>query len=156
VMNRMLTFSLILIMVAPLTSRATGQPESTAVSPDSTVTNTVELPAGWDELRDPLWPIGYTPPPPPTAPSATDTAVVQKSAQALLEARAVWPSLKLKALTKDSRGGYMAVIDGIGVVEEGEIVRIQAAGIVYRWRIEMIGPTGLKAKRLTLKAVRRP
>ena len=73
--NRMLAFGLILIMVAPLASRATGPAESTAVSPDSTVTNTVELPAGWDELRDPLWPIGYTPPPPttaPTAPSATN------------------------------------------------------------------------------------
>ena len=155
--NRMLAFGLILIMVAPLASRATGPAESTAVSPDSTVTNTVELPAGWDELRDPLWPIGYTPPPPttaPTAPSATNTIVVQKSAQELLEERASWPPLKLKALTKGTRGGYMAVIDGIGVVEAGEIVRIQAAGLVYRWRIEMIGPSGLKAKRLPLKAVK--
>lgn len=150
----MLAFGLILTMVAPLASRAAGPAEGTAVSPDSTVTNTVELPAGWDELRDPLWPIGYTPPPPPTAPSATNTTVVQKSAQELLEERASWPTLKLKALTKDTRGGYMAVIDGIGVVEAGEVVRIQAAGIVYRWRIEMIGPTGLKAKRLPLKAVK--
>jgi hypothetical protein len=154
VMNRMLAFGLILLMVAPLASRAAGPAESTAVSPDSTVTNTVELPAGLDELRDPLWPIGYTPPPPPTAPSATNTTVVQKSAQELLEERASWPPLKLKALTKDKRGGYMAVIDGIGVVEAGKIVRIDAAGIVYRWRIETIGPTGLKAKRLPLKAVR--
>jgi hypothetical protein len=117
----------------------------------------VELPPGWDDLRDPLWPIGYTPPPPPPPPSATNAVVVvRQSEQELLAARAVWPSLELKALTKGTRGGYMAVIDGVGVVEAGEVVRIQSDGIIYRWRIAEIGPKGLKAKRMPLRASRQP
>ena len=114
-------------------------------------TNSFTFPTAWEEQRDPLWPVGYVP---PALQVETNVVVVQKSAQELLAERAVWPSLKLKALTKDRQGNYMAVIDGIGVVMTGEIARIQSGDIIYRWHIDAIGPQGLKAKRLPLKAVR--
>jgi hypothetical protein len=106
-----------------------------------------ELP-NYDQLRDPFWPIGYTRKMPekidPNAPKEPEEPVT-------IEPK--WPKLRLKAVTSSPKG-YIAIIEGIGLVEEGQIVKKTVDGVVYRWKIGEISKKGFAHKKLDAKAVK--
>jgi hypothetical protein len=104
------------------------------------------------ELRDPFTPVdvppapipqtpienpstpGVTPPPPPPPPPPLATAT--------------WPKLPIKALMTDPSGKHVAMIEGIGSVEAGDIVSRKVEGVIYRWRIEVITDKDVSFKKL--------
>ncbi len=106
-----------------------------------------ELP-GYEQLRDPFWPIGYTRKIKPVVDPSE-----QKEPDEPVKIEPKWPRLKLKAVTSSPKG-YIAILDGIGLVEEGQIVRMTVDGIVYRWRIGKITSKGFAHQKLDAKAVK--
>jgi hypothetical protein len=102
----------------------------------------------FEQLRDPFWPIGYTRKIPvkvdPTKPELPP------------EVKAFtpnWPKLKLKAVTSSPKG-FIAIIDKVGLVVEGQVVRLKAGGAVYSWRIGKISKKGFSYKELDVKPVK--
>ena len=102
----------------------------------------------YEQLRDPFWPIGYTrklpvkvdptkPKPPPEVKTFTPN----------------WPKLKLKAVTSSPKG-YIAIIDKIGLVVEGQVVRLKSGDAIYSWRIGKITKKGFSCKELDAKPVK--
>ncbi|MBN2302424.1 MAG: hypothetical protein JXN60_07915 [Lentisphaerae bacterium] len=89
------------------------------------------------KLRDPFWPVGYI----PFSPEEQNTNTTTSEAQ--------WPSLKLKGITTTPRGGYLAIIDSVGLVEAGQVVQIKKNGIIYTWQITDITDKGFRSKKLT-------
>ncbi len=100
-----------------------------------TPTAAVEAPAvsNAPALRDPFWPVGYTP-----RPKGSPEASRPMSPRAALRPPVPdWPALKVKGYLIGPRGP-MAILDGIGPVEAGNIVRQRVGGYVFRWRIDRI------------------
>lgn len=106
-----------------------------------------ELPE-YDQLRDPFWPIGYArrvkPKVDPNQPKEPEEPV---------KIEPKWPRLRLKAVTSSPKG-FIAIIDGIGLVEEGQIVKKTVDGITYRWKIGKITKKGFAHAKLDAKAVK--
>lgn len=106
-----------------------------------------ELPE-YDQLRDPFWPIDYVrkiePKIDPTAPKQPETPV---------KIEPKWPKLKLKAVTSSPKG-FIAIIEGVGLVEAGEVIRKTVDGIVYSWRIDEISEKGFSYKQLNAMPVK--
>jgi hypothetical protein len=102
----------------------------------------------FEQLRDPFWPIGHTRKIPvkvdPTQPTPPPDVVVFKPN---------WPKLKLKAVTSSPKG-FIAIIDKVGLVVEGQVVRLKAGGAVYSWRIGKISKKGFSYKELDVKPVK--
>jgi lipid II:glycine glycyltransferase (peptidoglycan interpeptide bridge formation enzyme) len=94
--------------------------------------------------RDPFWTVGYIP-----APKSEQEQEQQIThMKSLIE----WPKLKLRGITRTSDNKYMAVLDKIGIVEEGDIISVQKDGLIYRWKIDSINDRGISSKRLNVKA----
>jgi hypothetical protein len=104
-------------------------------------------------VRDPFWPVGYTPPPPPK-PGEEKKAVEPEEAPEVAKPLD-WPTLELKALARSSDGRrYMAVISGVGLIESGETVTVIRDGVRYRWVIVEINERGMRQRRLDATAVK--
>ncbi len=101
----------------------------------------------WMLERDPFWPVGYTPPKEPD-PIETKRDHIRQ--------RIEWPRLALKGLTHTTGGRYLAIIDGIGVAEAGDVVSVERARLTYRWRIDEITRRGIRATRLDVREVNPP
>ena len=89
-------------------------------------------------LRDPFWPVDWTPPKP-------------KKKGEVSESKIKWPKLQLKGMTKASDGSYIAIIEGVGIVEPGQTVRKNQNGLIYRWKIVSITENGVSIKKLDVR-----
>lgn len=103
-----------------------------------------------DQLRDPFWPIGWTPPPvDATATAANNDAARPKGPIRWEEAT---KRLSLRGLTELPNGKFVASIAGVGVVEEGDRITLEFEGLNYHWRVQSISRAGIVPKRLGVSA----
>lgn len=92
-------------------------------------------------IRDPFWPIGWAP-----KDWGKDVDEVKK-----IGGLRKWSSARKEILVtgvSQSRGKYFAVIKGQGLKEIGDIISITHMGLVYRWKITDIKPTGIATEKL--------
>jgi len=92
--------------------------------------------------RDPFWPVGWSPPiveDEPGTPEKPKALPVQWEEAA-----------KQLTVTGIFRKGkrHLAMLKGVGVVEEGDIITVQYKELVYRWRVTSITPAGIVPKKL--------
>ena len=90
--------------------------------------------------RDPFWPVGYAPKP--------KEDLVKKETEIIPRQKEEWPALTVRGIIRQGREKYMAVLNGVGLVEVGELVSIEKGGLVYQWRIESITGTDVSCTRL--------
>lgn len=100
-------------------------------------------------LRDPFWPIGYKPKAPEPKVKADD-----KTGPEIIEQRIKWPNLKLKGITKALDGSYIAILEGIGIVEAGDVIRMRQNNLIYRWKINAITEKGVSHTQLDVRRAR--
>ena len=113
--------------------RAGDAPEPLAAGTNAALTLT----------RDPFWPVDWEPPQlgkVSTNRPATNTVLTEWD-----KARA---SLQVTGLSKGKDGKYLAVLKGIGVVEEGDTVSVNLVGLNYRWKIVSITVNGIVPERV--------
>jgi len=110
-------------------------------------TDNASQPNHGEGARDPFWPVGYTPPPPP---DAEPEDAQQEAIQAQLE----WPVLRLTGLTRTGDRRHLAMIENVGIVEAGETIQVEREGIVYRWRVEAITARGINVRELGARPAR--
>jgi len=106
------------------------------------------LPATFADIRDPLLPPGYA-----VVRNEPDPEQLERDA---LAARIAWPSLQLRGITHAGRQKFVAVIEGIGIVEAGDEVRLRQADLIYTWRIDKINAAGLTSTRLHVTQAETP
>lgn len=92
------------------------------------------------QLRDPFWPVGYQ------AASESEQEVRTKIEE--LKALVRWPALPLRGITHVSGRKFIAVLEGVGLVESGDIVTLQRGELTYRWRIDKVTADGVTSTRL--------
>jgi hypothetical protein len=100
-----------------------------------------------DVLRDPFWPVGYAPAPPePEVPEEEEKEETEEDLPPVEPEK--WPVLKIRGLSKDGKGNHLAILDKIGIVEEGDIVSFKHDNLVYRWQVKKITDKGVSQERL--------
>ena len=91
-----------------------------------------------DTLRDPFWPIGWTPP----KITVTDEGPVVVQPRAPVRWNDARKRLQISGLSRMPDGRYLAILKGIGVVEEADVVAVTLVDFVYKWRITSITEKG--------------
>jgi hypothetical protein len=91
-------------------------------------------------LRDPFWPVSYKP--------ASESQKIEDTKIADLKAKISWPPLPLRGVTHAGGRNYIAIIEGVGLVEAGDFVEIVQDSLIYRWRIDKVSGTGVSSTRL--------
>ncbi len=91
-------------------------------------------------LRNPFWPVRYKP--------ASEAEKIESSKIADLKAKISWPALPLRGLTHAGGKNYIAIIEGVGLVEAGDIVVIEQDTLIYRWMIDRVTGAGVSSTRL--------
>lgn len=115
---------------------AAGQPAAVQAADD-------EVP-GY-KVRDPFWPIGTQPPQTEQTPAAnTNTQVT------VVPAPTKWPDLKMKG-TVEVKNGFLVIIEGIGMAEEGQKVSKTEGGYVFTWQVGKITKKNFQYKPLEMK-----
>jgi hypothetical protein len=115
-------------------------------------------------LRDPFWPIGYpdnkataepktTNAPPVTGQQATNVVTTVTDPGTPPEAK--WPELKVKGLIRQTDGRYIAIVDGVGIVEAGQTVSRQSQGYLFRWKVIAINEKGIVQQKLDYRPLKR-
>jgi len=94
-------------------------------------------------VRDPFWPVGYRP--------AVKNTGPQEEAASRIQERTSWPSLKLSGITRSGESRYIAIIEGIGLVETGDIITLRQDNLIYRWRINAVTAEGVSRTRLDVR-----
>ena len=92
--------------------------------------------------RDPFWPIGWEP---PRLGRMTTNAPVKDVLTKWDKARAI---LQVTGLSKSPDGKYLAILKGIGVVEEGDTVSVNYMGLNYKWKITSVTSKGIVPERI--------
>ena len=126
-----------------------SQPMMAAEEPatNSIPTNTtLEAETILEVMRDPFWPVGYVPAPPQPDISEAEVAKIEEARET--KAKTKWPPLLLKGITRASRGRYMAIIEGVGLIETGQTVTMQRDGLLYTWIIDEVSAKGVRFTRL--------
>jgi len=95
-------------------------------------------------VRDPFWPVGYVPPPPEPEVQEED----EDEKELPLEPPDKWPVLQVKGLSRGGSGRRMAILDRVGIVEEGDIISFEHENLVYQWLVKEISDEGVFQKRL--------
>ena len=134
------------ITEAPQPAAAAVEAEPSDVSPiPLALTNVV--------TRDPFWPVGYAPRTaapiqvtPESIAAPTPAVVVAPPAPEFV---VDWPTLKVRGVTRDTSGRQIALVQGVGLVEEGNMVHISSRGVMYNWRVTRISGTGVEFERLS-------
>lgn len=67
-----------------------------------------------------------------------------------------WPDLEMKGVSKVPDGKYRAILIGIGVVEAGDVVKMERDGVIYRWKINAITEKGLSHTQMDARRVATP
>ena len=107
-------------------------------------TNSIAAP--W---RDPFWPVGYVPTPDAASAAVTNAPVAVADSQARWqEAR---KRLQIQGLTRN-RSRYLVVING-RMVETGDRVSVELAGVRYRWLVQAIASQGVTLEKVDAIAV---
>jgi hypothetical protein len=122
---------------SPVAADALPGNVETAASTNAAPTNAVV-----EALRDPFWPVGYEP-----APEIPEDEIDRQQQEARLRAATRWPKLKLKGVTRSPQG-YLAILEGIGLVEPGQKVSQRLGRLVYRWQIDDVSERGVQYRRL--------
>lgn len=100
-------------------------------------------------LRDPFWPPDYTP-----APVFDDTPTpATPQPEQVAPEKAKWPTLEVKGITKTPRG-FVAIIEDVGVVEEGQTISRKKGSFVFSWKIIKITQVRLDFKQLDIRPAR--
>lgn len=94
------------------------------------------------KLRDPFWPVDYKP--------ASESEKIESSKIADLKAKINWPALPLRGVTHAGGKNYIAIIEGVGLVEAGDIVVIERDSLIYRWMIDSVTGAGVSSTRLNV------
>ena len=97
--------------------------------------------------RDPFWPVGYTPKPPEQERPDEEAEPIEIPDE--------WPTLNVSGVTRAADGTYIAIVERIGLVEQGEAVSLTVDGLVYRWRVNRVTGRGVSFSKLDVKPVRR-
>lgn len=102
------------------------------------------------ELRDPFWPVGYTPPKKDTGKKKTEVTE-QPAALPVVERPPRWDdalrTVSVKGIMSVGGGKYMAVVND-NVVCENDVVTINFEGRTYTWKIASISADGVKFQKL--------
>ncbi len=99
--------------------------------------------------RDPFWPVGYVPK--EALPVVTNTVpeveepVIEEEPEVVIE----WPELSANGSTRTPEGTYYAFLDGIGMVEEGDVVQKEHKAVVFTWHVERITKDGAELRRVS-------
>ena len=133
------------------------EPVTKAVTDPSSAaggTTAVADESGMAILRDPFWPVGYSPAPPELKiPEAAIEKIKQEQA---IEARVKWPALLLKGITDAGRGRYMALVDGVGLIETGQTISLQRGDMLYTWTIDEVSAKGVRFTRVEARPYQPP
>ncbi len=92
------------------------------------------------QMRDPFSPVAHKP--------ASESEQIEKSRLDDVKSRINWPAIPLRGVTHAGGKRFIAIIDGIGLVESGDIVSITRDGLIYRWRIDKVSASGVSSTRL--------
>lgn len=133
-------------------TNTTATAEATPTT-DAVLTNapaTALAPNPLDQLRDPFWPIGWTPPPVDASGTAANTDAARPKGPIRWEEAT--KRLSLRGLTELPNGKFVASIAGVGVVEEGDRITLEFEGLNYHWRVQSISRAGIVPKRLGVSA----
>ena len=129
-----------------------GEPAATPIPEDAAAAPLGFIYAGTNLVeRDPFWPVGYVPP----SLLASETTIARGEYEAAPEEPKLaidWPRLRLSGMTRKKDGGYVGLIEGVGLVEKGDVVRMRRGDVVYQWRVDSIGENGVEALRLEARA----
>lgn len=102
------------------------------------------------ELRDPFWPVGYTPPKKDTGKKKAEISD-QPAAPAVVERPPRWDdalrTVSVRGIMSVGEGKYMAVVND-NVVSENDVVTINFEGRTYTWKIASISADGVKFQKL--------
>ncbi len=90
--------------------------------------------------RDPFWPVGYQ--------KVSETEQRERTKIEDLKSRIRWPALPLRGISHTSGKRFIAILDGIGLVEPGDVVSIRQDHLIYRWRIDNVSAEGVSSTRL--------
>lgn len=96
-----------------------------------------------DGLRDPFWPVGWMP-----QPVADKGAVTGPQPKSPIRWEDAAELLRISGLSAKPDGSYLAIIKGVGVVEENDIISVNFSGLSYRWKVIAISNTGIKTERI--------
>lgn len=136
-------------------TNALGEAARTNRASDVTQTNRIaEADAVLLGLRDPFWPVGYEPPPP--EPEIPEDEIAQARRQQEIEQKIEWPALHLKGITQSGANRFMAIIQDIGLVEEGQTISLRRGDMLYAWLIEEVSNKGVMFTRLEARPYRSP
>ncbi len=100
----------------------------------------------WAGVRDPFWPVGYAPLPPATEQDAAQAETIRQ--------QLAWPTLKLTGLTRAGGDRYLAVVEGVGIVETGDVIEKEQDGIIFRWRVDNVTARGITTSRMETRIAR--
>ena len=117
-------------------------------------TNTIQKVESVAEIlvRDPFWPVGFY----PLAETEKQDDEKKQMQVDRLQELIKWPKLELKGITRTSDNHYIAILDKIGLVEEGDIISVQKDGLIYRWRINTVTDKGISRTQLSAKEINKP
>jgi len=135
-------------------------PETVATNmvAETTTTNTIaatnlvsDIVTDLQGLRDPFWPVGYEPAPP--EPEVTDEEMELARFREEVEDKIEWPEVQLKGITRTGKD-YMAIIEGIGLVETSQVVSMRRGDMLYSWFVEEVNEKGVLFTRLEARPYR--
>ncbi|MBP7828885.1 MAG: hypothetical protein KA248_03090 [Kiritimatiellae bacterium] len=97
-------------------------------------------------VRDPFWPVGYEPPPPPRPEEAVSpTGAVPVSAT--LQWQEALKTVAVQGIMRTGPSSHVAMVNG-QVVGAGDTVSVVYGGREYRWRVVSVGEEGVSFARV--------
>jgi len=102
-------------------------------------------------VRDPFWPVGYSPG--QEEPANLPAPQVEKRPEAPPRWKEATRSLRIKGVLRVSAGKYVAMIND-RIVGEGDLIEAFFSGRKYRWRIKSVSREGVGFQPLESELVR--
>jgi len=133
------------VAILVISTNALCQEPGDLQSPTASTESKSENEAAEEVPRDPFWPVGYR----PKAANEDDGGLLPKVKTIK------WPSLNLKSIARASGGTHVAILEGVGIVEVGDIVTVKKDGLIFKWRIEAITEKGILPRRLGVRGALR-
>ncbi len=114
------------------------------------------MPDDYRDIRDPLLPTDYEKPTDEDQAEEQQQITEQERQRQAVEAQMVWPQLRLRGITHAGQERYFAIIDQIGIVEQGDTITLREGNLVYAWHIDAITDQGITTTRLHVTSVKDP
>ena len=130
-MNRSPRVLIVILWAALWTAGTIGMAETQTNAPASAPSLPLKL------VRDPFWPTGWAPP------SFGQIGINDDDHGALAKWAEARKLLQVTGLSRGPDGKYLAILKGIGVVQEGDTVPVNYGDLTYRWKIRSIGGDGI-------------